>query len=156
MDDPKDYPVVNHRDWKRVISARERGRFLRFITVGASGTLLDFILLTVFKTIFNLPTIIANPISYSAGVLNNFTWNRLWTYPESRSKVRLVQLGQFALVSTVGVTLNTLVVLALEPVMGTVLGSPDFGYIPAKVIATGTVALWNFLANRYWTFNDIP
>jgi len=35
------------------------------------------------------------------------------------------------------------------------MSHPEMGYIPAKVVAIGVVVLWNFLANRAWTFNDV-
>ncbi|HNB37390.1 MAG TPA: GtrA family protein, partial [Anaerolineales bacterium] len=61
---------------------KEVTRFARFLTVGAMGTFLDFGLLTVLK-LAGLPTLIANSISFTAGLLNNFTWNRLWTFADS-------------------------------------------------------------------------
>jgi putative flippase GtrA len=33
-----------------------------------------------------LPLVLAGTISFICAVLNNFTWNRIWTYPESRSR----------------------------------------------------------------------
>lgn len=128
------------------------GKFVRFLIVGASGTLLDFVLLIVFKKAFLLPTGIANVMSYSCGIVNNFTWNRLWTFPEARDKHIAMQFVQFASVSLIGLTLNTAIVLLLEHPLGDLLQHPENGYIPAKVIATVCVVLWNFLANRYWTF----
>lgn len=135
-------------------TSQEVIRFTRFALVGAIGTLLDFAVLTILKEAFGFPTLIANTISYGAGLLNNFTLNRLWTYPESRSKKIWAQLGQFGFVSLIGVLLNNLIVLALEPIFSTWFGS--LGYLPAKAVATGLVVFWNFTANRVWTFNDIP
>ncbi len=60
-------------------SNKEVQRFSRFLAVGAVGTILDFSLLTVLK-LAGLPTIFANSLSFTAGLLNNFTWNRLWTF----------------------------------------------------------------------------
>jgi putative flippase GtrA len=133
---------------------KEAQRFLRFLVVGAGGTMLDFGLLTVLK-LAGLPTLPANTAAFSAGVVNNFTWNRLWTYADSRSKQWTVQLGQFAVVSLIGLALNNAVVLLLEAPFGALFNNTEFGYLPAKVIATGIVVFWNFFVNRYWTFNDV-
>lgn len=130
----------SHRDQRT-----EMGRIIRFLTVGASGTLLDLALFAVLKQAFGWATLPANIVSFSAGILNNFTWNRLWTFADVRAKRAYVQFLQFAVVSLGGLLLNTLLVLFLEPLSGVAL---------AKALATGVVVCWNFSANRYWTFND--
>ena len=130
------------------------GKFVRFLIVGASGTVLDFVLLIVFKEAFHLATLIANVMSYSCSIVNNFTWNRLWTFPEARDKHIAMQFVQFAGVSLIGLTLNTAIVLLLETPLGDLLHDPENGYLPAKVIATVCVVMWNFLANRFWTFRS--
>lgn len=132
---------------------KEVTRFARFLTVGAVGTLLDFGILTLLK-FAGLPTLIANSISFTAGLLNNFTWNRLWTFAESIKVDWRRQFAQFALVSLAGLALNNLIVLMLEGVFNTLLGSTQWGYLPAKVIATGVVVFWNYFANRKWTFKN--
>jgi len=126
-------------------------RFTRFLTVGAVGTLLDFSILTTLK-LAGMPTLFANSISFTAGLLNNFTWNRLWTFSDTVNVDWRRQLAQFTLVSLVGLALNNLIVLSLENLLGNLLGAPQWGYLPAKVIATGVVVFWNYFANRTWTF----
>ena len=134
---------------------KELTRFSRFLTVGALGTLLDFGLLTMLK-LAGLPTLFANSLSFTAGLINNFTWNRLWTFRDAAQANWQKQLVQYALVSLVGLALNDLLVLSLETVLGTWLGQPAWGYLPAKVVATGVVVFWNYFANRTWTFRVTP
>ena len=124
---------------------------MRFLAVGALGTLLDFGLLTTLK-MHGLPTLLSNTFSFSAGVANNFTWNRLWTFPEAKRSDWHRQLLQFLAISLVGLGLNNAIVLALEAPLGDLLGQGDIGYLPAKVLATGAVVFWNYFANRIWTF----
>jgi putative flippase GtrA len=126
-------------------------RMTRFLTVGAVGTLLDFSILTLLK-LAGMPTLFANSLSFTAGLLNNFTWNRLWTFGDAIHSDWRKQLAQFTLVSLVGLAVNNLIVLSLENIFGTILGTPEWGYLPAKVIATGMVVFWNYFANRMWTF----
>lgn len=132
-------------------SNKEIERFSRFLAVGAVGTLLDFSLLTLLK-LAGLPTLLANSLSFTAGLVNNFTWNRLWTFGDAIQPDWRRQLVQFTAVSLVGLALNNLIVLSLEGIFGTMLGQPDWGYLPAKVIATGVVVFWNYFANCMWTF----
>jgi len=131
-------------------SKKELTRFSRFLTVGAIGTVLDFTILTLLK-LAGFPTLIANSLSFMAGLVNNFTWNRLWTFGDVQSDWRK-QLAQYTLISLFGLALNDLIVLSLEHILGSMLGQPEFGYLPAKVIATGVVVFWNYFANRMWTF----
>jgi putative flippase GtrA len=51
--------------------------------------------------------------------------------------------------------LNDLLVTLLENPLGSLLGDVERGYLPAKVVATGFVLLWNFGANRLWTFREV-
>ena len=133
----------------------EGRRFARYMAVGISGTLLDFAILSALKYFLGWPTLPANVISYSCGILNNYLLSRCWVYPDARAKQRSVQMLQFILVSLVGLVLNNILVLVLEGPAGTLLPNPAYGYIPAKVVATLAVFVWNFIANRFWTFDPI-
>ncbi|HMR99108.1 MAG TPA: GtrA family protein [Anaerolineales bacterium] len=134
-----------------VSSTKELTRFARFLAVGALGTALDFSVLTLLK-LAGLPTLLANSASFTAGLLNNFTLNRLWTFGDAIHSNWKKQLTQYAVVSLIGLTFNDLIVISLEGLMGAWIGQPEFGYLPAKVIATGVVVFWNYFANRAWTF----
>lgn len=133
------------------VRTKETGRFARFLVVGAAGTLLDFGLLMLLKLV-GLPTLTANTLSFLAGVANNFTWNRLWTFADAKRAGWGRQLGRFALVSLAGLALNNAIVLLLEAPLGALFGQRGWGYLPAKVVATGVVVFWNYSVNRAWTF----
>jgi putative flippase GtrA len=134
-----------------VSSSKELGRFSRFLAVGAVGTLLDFSVLTMLK-LLGLPMLLANSVSFTVGVINNYVLNRLWTFADVKEAEWRRQLAQFTLVSLIGLATNNAIVLSLEGRLGTLLGQPELGYLPAKVIATCVVVFWNYFANRYWTF----
>ena len=131
--------------------SNEMTRFARFLTVGALGTFLDFGLLTAFKLI-GLPTLPANSISFSAGVVNNFTLNSRWTFADRNNGNWRAQFLQFLVVSLIGLALNNAIVLLLEAPLGAWIGDAAWGYAPAKIVATGVVVFWNYFANRNWTF----
>jgi putative flippase GtrA len=131
--------------------SKEITRFVRFMTVGAFGTALDFGLLTALK-LAGVSTLLANSFSFTAGVVNNFTWNSRWTFSDRRAGDWREQFFQFLLVSLVGLAINNAIVLLLEAPLGEWIGDAAWGYVPAKVIATGVVVFWNYFANRNWTF----
>jgi putative flippase GtrA len=139
---------------KKLKEHTELRRFMQYLLVGLSGTLLDFAVLAALKYFLHVSTLPANFISYSCGILNNFLLSRYWVYPESQHSQQLPQLLRFTLVSMMGLMLNTLIVAGLESSLGMLLGSASLGYVPAKILATVLVLFWNFFANRFWTFGE--
>jgi putative flippase GtrA len=141
------------------INPKEAERFFKFLIVGTIGFVVDFGTLTFLIEILHFPTLVANTCSFSAAVISNFTFNRFWTYPDSRQKKLAAQLGQFALVNIVGLAINNTLLILLESPFDGLMTSLQLlggrGYIPAKAIATIVVLFWNFFVNRYWTYNDV-
>lgn len=147
-----------------IVPSRERIRFFRFAIVGSFGAVVDFGVLNLLALVFDVPTIWASVVSFIAAVASNFTWNRLWTYPDSRSKPIVQQGFQFLLVSVIGLIIRTpLFALIEHNLLRLLSGSMPVRWIPAQVVAhnialavvIGIVMIWNFIANRYWTYNDI-
>lgn len=150
---------------------KELTRFAKFLVVGTIGALIDFGILNTLKIAFQTYNVdlgywhpfrlftiegnltVANTISFTCAVISNFTWNRYWTYPESRSKPLAGQLGQFFVVNIAGLAINLTVLNALDPFFKSLLGF--FSYNAAKAIATIVVLFWNFIVNRFWTYSDV-
>ncbi len=88
------------------VREKEAERFFKFLVVGTVGFIVDFGTLAFLVEVMGFIPVAANTISFSAAVVSNFTWNRYWTYPDSRSKRRRIQLLQFAVVSIVGLAIR--------------------------------------------------
>jgi putative flippase GtrA len=149
-----------------ITNQRERSRFFRFAIVGTIGALIDFGLANLLTRVFHFPLVLAGTISFIAAILSNFTWNRYWTYPDSRTKPVGRQLVQFAIISIMGLTIRVPLLYFLEPLMENLAAALGLGFPPfldAKAIgdnitlaiAVVIVMFWNFFANRYWTYSDI-
>lgn len=145
-------------------NSKERTRFIRFAIVGISGAVVDFGVLNLLTLVLKMGFIPASVISFIAAVLNNFLWNRFWTYPDSRSKSVVKQLTQFALINIIGLIIRTPLLAILEKQLIPLFTRwfPDIFLTPtvighnlALAIAILVVMLWNYVANRYWTFNDV-
>ena len=142
---------------------KEVKRFIKFATVGAGGALTDFLVLNLLIQLAGFHLAAANAVSFTAAVLQNFTLNRRWTYPESRERGTRGQLVQFTIVSVLGLALNTFIVITvhhmLEPYWLRWMTHPDVAYTLsynfAKAFAIGIVLFWNFLANRLWTYRGL-
>jgi len=76
-------------------NGHEVERFVKFGLVGISGTCIDMGVLNLLILVFGWPKFWANTCSFTLAALSNFTWNRLWSFPESRQRPVISQLGQF-------------------------------------------------------------
>jgi len=79
-------------------------------------------------------------------VINNFTLNKYWTFQNRSSNIRK-QFLKFLIVSTMGLVIT-------EGCMVLFVYGLKIWYMSAKLITSGLVLVWNFLANKYWTFKD--
>lgn len=144
--------------------SQERTRFIRFAIVGTVGAGVDFAVFNLFTLAFHVIPVVSSMISFSTAVASNFLWNRFWTYPDSRSKTMSQQLVQFGIISIIGLGIRTPLFAWTEPVFARVLAglSTSFslpraflGHNFALALAIVVVMLWNFFANRYWTYSDV-
>jgi putative flippase GtrA len=164
-------PVVG-KIWGRMLERpKELERFIKFALVGVLGMVVDFVVLNIMKGAFEtmglgvgwdfplspheVQLVAANTISFSAAVLSNFTWNRLWTFPESREQPLGKQLVQYTIVNIAGWAINTVLLVLLDQYVFQHLFSQRLSYNLAKAIAIGVVLFWNFGINRIWTYKDI-
>ena len=131
-------------------------RALRFLAVGAVGTVVDISLFIVLHGVLGMPTLPANVLSYSAGILNNYFLHRHWTFAPVSWKSFGLQFAQFVIVSVSALILNTALVLALSDPLNDLLGADNYSNVVAKLLATGVAVGWNFVVNANWTFRPAP
>ncbi|HAF61620.1 MAG TPA: hypothetical protein DCK95_04770 [Anaerolineaceae bacterium] len=140
-------------------------RFLKFALVGLSGTVVDFAIFNLCINLFHFESIEASVCSFSIAVINNFIWNRNWTYPESKSIPISQQLVKFSIISVIGLIIRTPLFAYLENPIITLAEqslSSDFPLSPVTIghnvslaIAIIVVLFWNYFANRFWTYKGI-
>jgi len=150
---------------------KEIVRFLKFAVVGTLGAVIDFGTLNLLIQFAGFPKVLANTCSFTAAVISNFVWNRLWVYPETMGDPLTKQFFQFFLVNVAGLAINTVIFYGADqwllgeagvlagPVglLALAIGMPhfDFAYNAAKILATAVVLFWNFFVNRFWTFRHV-
>jgi putative flippase GtrA len=164
-------PLIARIATRTSINPKELERFIKFAIVGAIGAVVDFTVLNIMKILFEskrlgvgwnigldpqqIQLIVANIISFSTAVVSNFTWNRLWTFPESRDRPIASQLAQFATVNVIGLIINTLILVLMDTYVFSLFFSDRLSYNLAKAFAIGVVLFWNFGINRIWTYKGI-
>ena len=133
-------------------------QFIQFGLVGISNTAVDwivFFLLThfVFLTKELEPT--AKAIAFIVAVANSFLWNTLWTFRKEFKKVvgskeTAIKKGggvffRFLIVSLIGWGINYYVFKYSR-------FNLSQGQIIALIAASAAATLWNFFANKLWTY----
>ena len=155
---------------------REVTRFFKFGIVGAIGAVVDFGTFNLLTVLLGLWSVAASVLSFSAAVTSNFAWNRLWVYPDSRSKPITAQAVQFAAVNLAGLLIRTPVFALTEAPMTRLAGTwlPTLQAMPGPLAAVAArlspqvagsnlalalaviiVLFWNFAVNRLWTYSDV-
>lgn len=137
-----------------LLAKREAQRFFKFVIVGGVGFVVDTGTLTLLALVFGVDRVVAKGAAFALAVLNNFIWNRFWTYPEARSKSLFAQVSLFVGVSVVGlgialVVFNFVDKLALHYVNGVI------ALYTAQAASVGVALFWNFAANRFITYSDV-
>ena len=160
--------------------SKEAERFLKFSLVGTFGAVVDVTTLNLLQmTILapkdpyqNLKVTLASGTAFCAAVISNFIWNRYWTYPDSRSRSIRRQLTMFFFVNSIGLFFRSIFIITTFRALGKLgasvgeglsLMSPgadgvtvnQLGSNIALICAIIIVLLWNFFANRHWTYNDV-
>jgi len=147
-----------------LVQDRERLRFLKFATVGAIGSVIDIGIANLLTHLLNMRLVYAGSFSFLCAVFSNFTLNRYWTYPDSRSRPFVHQLGMFFLVNSIGIAIRIPILHFVEPFMAQEFESlAHLSHATAEslaknatlLLAIGVVMLWNYFVNRYWTYNDV-
>ncbi len=119
-------------------------RFLKFGVVGVSGTCVDFGTTWLLKEMLHMKKFLANTIGFVLAASSNYVLNRLWTWQSHAEQVG-IEYAKFFAVSLIGLGLNTLILYILNEKV-------KWGFWWSKVLATGVVMVWNFLANNFYTF----
>ncbi len=147
----------------RALAWIERYRYLKFGIVGASGTVVNLVMLHIgheylFQSIeaaYKKPYA-SLALAITLATINNFTWNRLWTWSDrvktmeegevsGHVSLRLLgtEFGQYVTASGFGSAVQYFLTLLLSSYMD---------YRIANVIAILSASVSNFLANDRWTF----
>ena len=124
--------------------------FMRFVTVGASGVLVNLGSFTVLIS-SGLNKFLASPISIELSIISNFLLNNFWTFSERKTKHRFhIKELKFNIVSLIalGISYSTFVMLNLLLPNE----APQIHQALGIILAT----LANYFLNSYWTFRSSP
>jgi putative flippase GtrA len=118
----------------------------KFGLVGGSGYAVNLLVFAVLTGGFGLHHIPAAIGAFAVAVVNNFWWNRHWTFGAGDGHAGF-QAARFFTVSLLGLGLN----LALLQLFVSVL---EFAELPAQALAVALTMPVNFIGNKLWTFDS--
>ncbi|MSQ66535.1 MAG: GtrA family protein [Limnohabitans sp.] len=142
-----------------------RWRYLRFATVGASGTVVNIAvlfvmqewLLTILIADRSLRLSLALVCAIAVATVNNFSWNSLWTWADRLLDEPGANIGmdaasgkrfvKYALSCWLGMLIQYGLTLFLSVYMY---------YLVANVLSIVVASVSNYLTNDWWTFRQRP
>ena len=144
--EPRDAAVSDGLRGRASHALRQRHNWTqlaKFCVVGASGYIVNLAVYALLLNGANLHYRLAATCSFVVAVMNNYLWNRLWTFKHSRGHFGFQALRFFivALIAYVG----NLVILS-------VLVEAGMGKIVSQAIAIVLVTPANFVGNKLWSF----
>lgn len=116
---------------------------MKFATVGAGNTLIDFstfFLLTAVRT----PYLLSQIISYTAGMVNSYLFNRSWTF-QVKQKINMQEVMRFFLINLAASSTAYCLIYVFRDNFG-------FSLLISKILATAGGTCINFIGSRFWVF----
>ncbi len=139
--------MMLHRHVRHVVAHPETRRFGKFAIVGILNTSIDFLVFFVLVHFAAVPYLWANFFSYCVATINSYYLNRRWTFRSSVGNWQR-EFGQYFLVITIGFLLN-------EGLLYILVDHAGLPTVLSKIGVIGVVMIWNYGANRFWTFRNV-
>lgn len=130
----------------RQLTMRHKGRFVRFGLVGASGVLVNTVLLYVLTETGGLHTLIAAVTATETAILSNFLLNDRWTFQEATPSCSWTRRAfRYNCGALAGLVISVGVLVLL-----THLG---MYYLVANLFAIAVAMVWNYAISCLFTWS---
>ena len=153
---------------------RENTTLVKFAIVGASGLAVNLVLLTVLKLWINV--LFANAIAVELSVINNFTWNDMYTFKARTFSTDLPKIKRLAKYNFVSIISQVVTKIIFSPkirrlikynfvsVVSLVVNQTVFSlliffgvwYIFASVAAVNVAFGTNYFGSSRWAWRVFP
>jgi putative flippase GtrA len=125
-----------------MLRSAEGRKLAKFALVGGLNTGVDFAVFCLLVYGAGMLSIGAQIVSYAAGLLNSYLWNRRWTFGVKK-QLKLGEVLRFIGVNLLSFAVATALLLALEPWIGSA---------PAKALSIVISMAVNYVGYRVWVF----
>lgn len=134
--------------WRLIRADKEAERFIKFCLVGLSGVVINLGLLWLLTEPIGLFYVLSYIIAIEASIINNFTWNELWTFRDRRISTKGFvgsRLAKFNLISLIGLGIQVGLLVLFTEVAG-------LYYMVSAIIGIIAATAFNFIFNKWWTW----
>lgn len=136
------------------LTGAEIKQFISYFIVGGVSALVEWISFFLLGRFLNMPYLPATALAFVFSTTTNWFLGRTFTFKNSKlGKKKGKEFVQVFGVSGIGLLGN----LGLMFLFVTVIGmKTEFLKTLAKIIATGIVFIWNYLARKLWIYRQKP
>lgn len=119
-------------------------QLLRFTGIGGFCTVVQYIIMWLLTELLSIPPVTSSTVGYIISAILNFQLNKKYTFKSNKNNSETIP--RFIMVVLIGVFINGLSLEILIRALST-------HYLIAQIGATLITLIWNFFANRIWTFS---
>ena len=119
-------------------------QLMKFCAVGASGYVVNLCVFALFVGPLDAHHLVAATAAFAVAVMNNFWWNRHWTF-RARGGRAGFQAARFFTVSVAAFIFAAAMLELLVSVVGV-------AELPAQAISIIAATPLNFIGNKMWSF----
>lgn len=135
--------------FSKPISILIRGPIVRYAGVGGIAACVDIGFFAVFAKHLGYPYLWTAAVGFLLATLVNYVLSLVFVFKARSRHKRSTEIGLVYAVSLIGLGLHQAILFWQVEYAGA-------GLMTAKVIATGSVFLWNYLARKYYVFAERP
>lgn len=137
-------PRMHHRAYHGIKKPHNWLQLIKFGAVGASGFVVNLVVYSLAVHQADIHYLVAAVIAFCIAVLNNFYWNRHWTFKAGDGHAGF-QAARFFVVSLIALGFNLLLLKAFV--------AAGMEKVPAQAVAVILVTPVNFIGNKLWSFS---
>jgi len=137
-----------------IVGAIIKHRFIKFGTIGFSGTLVNLTVLFInqeflFRDIFPVERRLHLSLGGAIFVatFSNYLWNRQWTWSDRKGKTKygfFIQMGQYFFASSIAISVQYIFTILLARLTH---------YLMANMVSIIIAAIFTYIVNDIWTFS---
>lgn len=146
--------ILFSKDKEDIEMDKLKNLFLQLISyffVGGIAAIVEWLCFYLFANVWHIFYLYATCLAFLFSTSVNYLLGRVWTFKnnESYHEKRVEEVLKVFGVSAIGLLFN---VILMYLFVGLLKMDTAFLNSVSKILATGLVFIWNFLARRFWVY----
>lgn len=136
------------------LTGAEIKQFISYFIVGGVSAIVEWVSFFLLGRFLNMPYLPATALAFVVSTTTNWFLGRTFTFKNSKlGKKKGKEFVQVFGVSAIGLLGNLFLMFLFVTVIGM---KTEFLKTLAKIISTGIVFIWNYLARKLWIYRQKP